>query len=61
MKQKDLAIEIIQELPEEATWEDIQDRINFVAGVRKGRNELDSGQGINHETIKNEWSSLWKN
>jgi len=24
----------IQELPEDGTWEDIQERINFVAGVR---------------------------
>ena len=46
MTTKEVAIRSIQELPEEATWEDIQERINFVAGVRKGLRELDEGKGI---------------
>jgi hypothetical protein len=36
MTNKEKAIRSIQELPDDATWEDIQERINFVAGVRKG-------------------------
>ena len=35
------AIETLKQLPEDATWEDVQERINFVAGVRKGLRELD--------------------
>ena len=45
----------IQELPEDATWEDIQERINFVAGVRKGLRELDEGKGIPHERVREEF------
>jgi hypothetical protein len=56
MSIKELAIRTIQELPEEATWEDIQERINFVAGVRKALRELDEGKGIPHERIKEEFS-----
>lgn len=56
MTTKEVAIKSIQELPEEATWEDIQERINFVVGVRKGLRELDEGKGIRHERIREEFS-----
>lgn len=54
MTTKELAIKSIKQLPEDATWEDIQERINFVAGVRKGVQELDAGKGIAHEQVKEE-------
>jgi hypothetical protein len=53
---KEMAINTIQELPEDATWEDIQDRVNFVAALRKGVEELDAGKGIPHEKIEEEFS-----
>ena len=56
MTTKEIAIRSIQELPEDATWEDIQERVNFVAGVRKGLREIDDGKGIAHERIKEEFS-----
>jgi len=52
---KEAAVRSIQELPEGATWEDIQERINFVAGVRKGLRELDEGKGISHERVREEF------
>ena len=57
---KEAAVKSIQELPEDATWEDIQERISFVAGVRKGLRELDEGKGIPHEQVREafrEWLS----
>lgn len=36
MTVKEIAIRTIEQLPEDATWDDIQERIRFVAGVRKG-------------------------
>ena len=56
MTVKEIAIKTIQQLPPDATWEDIQERINFVAGVRKGLRELDEGKGIAHEKVKREFS-----
>lgn len=56
MTSKEIAIKTIEQLPEDATWEDIQERINFVAGVRKGLRELADGKGIPHETVKQEFS-----
>jgi predicted transcriptional regulator len=54
MTTKEMAIKTVQELPEDATWEDIQERINFVAGVLKGLRELEEGEGIPHEKVKEE-------
>ncbi len=53
---KETAIKSIRELPEDATWEDIQERISFIAGVRKGIRELDEGRGILHEEVRREFS-----
>lgn len=53
---KEIAMHTIEELPEEATWEDIQERINFIAGVRKGLRELDEGKGIPHDRVKEEFA-----
>jgi hypothetical protein len=55
MTTKEIAIRSIKELPENATWEDIQERINFIAGVRKGLRELDEGKGIDHERVREEF------
>lgn len=55
MTTKEIAIRSIQELPEDATREDIQERVNFVAGVRKGLRELDEGKGIPHERVREEF------
>jgi len=58
MTTKQVAIHSIEDLPENATWADIQERINFMAGVRKSLQELDDGKGIPHQTIKEE-SAQW--
>ncbi len=56
MTVKEIALETIRQLPEDATWDDIQERIHFVAGVRKGLRELDEGKGIPHEKVKEEFA-----
>jgi len=58
MTSKEIALKTIKQLPEDATWEDIQERINFVAGVRKDLRELDEGKGISHDKVKEE-SAEW--
>ena len=56
MKTKEIAIHTIEDLPEDATWDDVQDRINFVAGVRKGLRELEEGKGIPHNSVREEFA-----
>lgn len=60
MSTKELALKTIAELPENASWEEIKERIDFIAAVEKGLQELDAGEGIPHEDIvreAKEWAS----
>ncbi len=56
MTTKQIAIQTIEQLPDDATWEQIQERIRFVAGVRTGLRELDQGKGIPHDQVKEEFA-----
>lgn len=56
MTTKEIALKTIEQLPANASWEDIQERINFVAAVRKGLGELDEGKGIAHDKAKEEFA-----
>lgn len=58
MTTKETAIKSIRDLPEDADWEDIQERIGFIAGIRKGLRELDKGKGIRHEEVRREFSEM---
>ncbi len=56
MTTKQIAIQTIEQLPDDATWEEIQERIRFVAGVRTGLRELDEGKGIPHDQVREEFA-----
>ena len=58
---KEIALQTIKNLPEDASWEDIQERINFVAAIRKGLQELDDGKGISHDKVKEEFAEWLSN
>lgn len=58
MTSKDLAIKTIQELPDSATWEDIEERIRFLSGIDKGLADIKAGNVVVHEKVKeslNKW------
>jgi hypothetical protein len=61
MTTKEIALKTIEQLPEGVSWEEIQERINFIVGVRKGLRELDEGKGIPHDKIKEEFSEWLSN
>ena len=52
MTQKALVLDAIKELPDEATLEEIAERIEFLAAIQKGIDQLDRGEGISHEEVK---------
>ena len=52
MTTKDLAIRTIQDLPDSATWEDIQERVRFLAGIDKGLADIKAGRVIPHADVK---------
>lgn len=47
----------IKEHPDNASWDEIRERIDFVAGVRRGPEEIEKGNGLSHETLKREFQS----
>jgi predicted transcriptional regulator len=49
---KQLAIETIQKLPDSATWSDIEERIQFLAAIDKGLDDVKNGRVIPHEEVK---------
>ena len=52
MSTKELALQTIQELPDTVSWEEIEERIHFLAAIERGREEIRSGKVIPHETVK---------
>ena len=45
MSTKELAMETIKGLPEDASWQEIEDRIHLVAEVNLGHGQLQRGEG----------------
>jgi predicted transcriptional regulator len=52
MSSKEIAVDIIRHLPEEASLMDIAHELEFVAGVREGEAELDRGQYLTAEDLR---------
>jgi predicted transcriptional regulator len=52
MSQKELVLEAIGELPDDATIDLIADRVDFIAAIQKGINGLDRGDVVPHEEVK---------
>jgi len=52
MSQKELVLEAIRELPDDATIDAIADRVEFIAALQKGINDLDRGDVVPHEEVK---------
>ena len=58
MTVKQHAIKSIQELPDDAEWEEIEERIQFLAAIERGRREVREGKVIPHQEVKDnlkEW------
>jgi predicted transcriptional regulator len=52
MSTKELAMETIRGLPEDASWHDIEERIRFLAAIEKGREEVRKGAVVPHEDVR---------
>jgi len=45
-------LESIQRLPEDASLEAITERLEFLAGIRKGLDQIERGETVSHEEVK---------
>jgi predicted transcriptional regulator len=52
MSDKELALESIQRLPANVTLDAIAERLEFLAAVRKGLNQIERGETVPHDEVK---------
>jgi predicted transcriptional regulator len=52
MTSKEIAIKIIQDLPDSVTWADIEERIRFLAAIDRGLADIKSGKILPHKEVK---------
>lgn len=57
MTEKEIVLATIQALPDDCSIEEIAERIEFMAGVQKGLDQLNRGQSIPHEEVKKQLAS----
>jgi predicted transcriptional regulator len=57
MTEKQMVLETIRALPDDCSLDEIAERIEFMAAVRKGLDQLDRGEGIPHEEVKKQLAS----
>ena len=52
MSNRDIAIDLIQKLPETVSLHEIAREIEFIAGVREGFEALERGEGTEAEKVR---------
>ena len=52
MSDKQLALDSIERLPENASLDDIAERVEFLAAIRKGLDQIERGETIPHDEVK---------
>jgi hypothetical protein len=52
VSQKEIVLDVISELPDEVSLKEIAEKIEFLAAIQKGIDQLDRGEGIPHEEVK---------
>jgi len=57
MTEKEIVLETIRALPDNCSLEEIAERVEFMAAVQKGLDQLDAGKGIPHEDVKRHLAS----
>ena len=61
MTQKELVLDAISELPDDASLDEIAERVDFLTAIQKGFDQLDRGEGIPHAEIKRQLASWLTN
>jgi predicted transcriptional regulator len=57
--EKEIVLQTIRALPDDCSLEEIAERVEFMAAVQKGLDQLDAGEGIPHEEVKKQLASWW--
>ena len=57
MTAKEIVLETIKASPDDCSLEEIAERIEFIAAIQKGLDQLDRGEGIPHDEVKRQLAS----
>ena len=57
MSQKELVLNVLTRLPDDCTFEDMAEKLRFLAAIQAGIDQLDRGEGIPHEEVKKNLAS----
>jgi len=52
MSDKEIALESIQRLPDDTSLDVIAEQMDFLAGIRKGLDQIERGETVSHEEVK---------
>ncbi|MEH2001191.1 MULTISPECIES: hypothetical protein [unclassified Nostoc] len=52
MSDKEAVIELVKHLPQDVTLREIVQKIEFIAAIREGFDQIDQGQGIPIEQVE---------
>ena len=52
MSNREMAIDLVQKLPENTSLHDIAREIEFLAGVREGFEQIERGEGVPAEKVR---------
>jgi len=61
MTEKEIVLETIRSLPDDCSLEEIAERIEFMATVQKGLDQVKGGEGIPHDEVKRQLASWLTN
>lgn len=56
---KDVVRELLDQLPDDCTIDDVQYHLYVIASVEQGRAEIAEGKGIPHDQVKAELRRKW--
>ena len=57
MSDKQLVLDSIERLPDDASIEAIAERVEFLAALRKGLDQIDRDETVPHEEVKRQLAS----
>jgi predicted transcriptional regulator len=52
MSNKEMVLEVVRELPDEVTLDEIIEELHILAAIRRGEEAADAGRVISHEELK---------
>jgi hypothetical protein len=61
MSTKEFVLETVRDLPDDATWSEIEERLRFLAAIESSRQEVRDGKLVPHEEVCDLLQSLTGN